>query len=239
MEDRVAEILSERTALESGAAAAVVLSIVAHATLSGLAMWAAWHHTTPQVPETIKIRFAQPRPVAAAAPAPVAPAVKASAPIAKAAEPPKKISKPIAPSNFGKSSQKPSGGQPRGGQPPSAVQSVPTTTTGQPGAAVLHQDATQPDVTLEGGDFPYTVYIDRMKALIGSRWFRPQAAAITATVAFTINRDGSIRDARVETPSGNGTFDRSALRAVLESSPLPPLPFGYSGTYLGVHLTFR
>jgi TonB family protein len=93
---------------------------------------------------------------------------------------------------------------------------------------------------LEGGDFPYTLYIDRMKTLIGSHWFRPQiGAGPTTTVRFVIDRDGTIRDARVETESGNGTFDRAALRSVLEASPLPPLPFGYSGTYLGVHLTFR
>jgi TonB family protein len=62
---------------------------------------------------------------------------------------------------------------------------------------------------------------------------------ITTTVHFVINRDGTIRDVTNETASGNGTFDRAALRAVLEATPLPPLPFGYSGTYLGVHLTFR
>ncbi|PYQ53934.1 MAG: hypothetical protein DMF59_00450 [Acidobacteria bacterium] len=49
----------------------------------------------------------------------------------------------------------------------------------------------------------------------------------------------TIRDAKVEDVSGNGLYDRAALRAVLEASPLPPLPFGYSGTYLGVHLKFR
>jgi len=93
---------------------------------------------------------------------------------------------------------------------------------------------------LEGGDFPYTVYIDRMRTLIGSRWLRPQATSgEAATVYFVIDRDGTSRDAKLETQSGNGTFDRAALRAVLESSPLPPLPFGYSGTYLGVHLNFR
>ena len=90
------------------------------------------------------------------------------------------------------------------------------------------------------GDFPYTIYIDRMKTLIGQRWLRPQTGSgIVATVSFVIDRDGAIRDAKNEILSGNGTFDRAALRAVLEASPLPPLPFGYNGTYLGVHLTFR
>ncbi len=92
---------------------------------------------------------------------------------------------------------------------------------------------------LEGGDFPYTIYIDRMRNLIGTHWFRPQSATAVATVHFVINRDGSIRDVTLDASSGNGVFDRAAQRAVVEASPLPPLPFAYSGTYLGVHLTFR
>jgi TonB family protein len=95
-------------------------------------------------------------------------------------------------------------------------------------------------VTGLDADFPYTIYVERMKSLIGQRWLRPQVGNGTVTtVSFTIDRDGTIRDAKNEISSGNGTFDRAALRAVLEASPLPPLPFGYNGTYLGVHLTFR
>jgi TonB family protein len=79
-----------------------------------------------------------------------------------------------------------------------------------------------------------------MKTLIGLKWYRPQgASAGAATVHFYINRDGRVTDATLETTSGNGTFDRAALRAVVEASPLPPLPFGYNGTNLGVHLTFK
>jgi outer membrane biosynthesis protein TonB len=32
--------------------------------------------------------------------------------------------------------------------------------------------------------------------------------------------------------------DRAALRAVVSSSPLPPLPTEYGGSQLGVHLKF-
>jgi TonB family protein len=79
-----------------------------------------------------------------------------------------------------------------------------------------------------------------MKTLIGQHWFRPQVSGgIATTVYFRIDRDGTIGDVRTETGSGNGTFDRAALRAVMEASPLPPLPFAYNGTFLGVHLTFR
>ena len=63
--------------------------------------------------------------------------------------------------------------------------------------------------------------------------------AETPFLVVRIMRDGTITEAKVETSSGNGTFDRAALSAVRSSSPLNPLPFAYDGTYLGVHLTFR
>jgi TonB family protein len=93
---------------------------------------------------------------------------------------------------------------------------------------------------LEGGDFPYTFYLERMVGLIGGNWLRPQTGAdIAVVVYFRIERSGNLRDARISKSSGSGIFDRAALRAVLESSPLPPLPGGYRDRYLGVHLTFH
>ncbi len=93
---------------------------------------------------------------------------------------------------------------------------------------------------LEGGDFPYTLYIQGMHRRIGTNWFRPPVADGTRVlVYFRILRDGTIGEVRVESSSGNPTFDRAALSAVKSSSPLNPLPFAYDGTYLGVHLTFR
>ena len=94
--------------------------------------------------------------------------------------------------------------------------------------------------SLEGGPFPYNAYIDRMVALVGTHWFRPQSTSDSVTqVYFVIDRGGSVRDAKVERSSGNPTFDRAALRAVIEAAPLPPLPLAYDGSFLGVHLTFH
>ena len=73
------------------------------------------------------------------------------------------------------------------------------------------------------------------------------ALGLVALSAVALAKDGSRFDTTLsgyeELPtlstSGNGTFDRAALRAVMEASPLPPLPFAYNGTFLGVHLTFK
>lgn len=43
-------------------------------------------------------------------------------------------------------------------------------------------------------------------------------------VTFDILRDGTIRNIRVTTPSGNFALDQSAQRAILMSNPLRPLP---------------
>lgn len=226
MDDPVAEVLAQRASMERGASAAIVISLLGHAALSGVAVWAAFRQPTQNMPAVMNIRFAKipaPAPVIAAAPPPVAQPPASAPAIQPVAAAPLKAAKPVLPSPFGKSTKKATEGPAPAPAPAPVVETPP-----------------QSDVVLEGGDFPYTIYTDRMKTLIGTRWFRPQVASgVTATIYFVIDRDGTLRDAAIEKPSGNGTFDRGALRAVLESSPLPPLPFGYSGTYLGVHLTFR
>jgi protein TonB len=243
MQDRVADVLAQRSALDRGGAGGVAMSLLLHGSVVALAVYAATHQPRPVSVNALKIRFASPsRPTAvpAAQPAPVrkpaAPRIEPPKPEplkpADVAKPPDKNTVPLSP--FGKSAQKGSENPaPPKPKPPAAAAAGTTATTdiavGQTGVTGL-----------DGGDFPYTIYIDRMKSLVGSHWFRPPVTTELVTVVyFAVERDGRIRDPKTEVPSGNGAFDRAALRAVLESSPLPPLPFGYNGTYLGVHLTFR
>ncbi|HSP33133.1 MAG TPA: TonB family protein [Thermoanaerobaculia bacterium] len=229
MHDPVADVIGERAALDSGAAAGIILSLLLHASIAGAAFYAATHAKPPQIAGVLNIRFA-PMPSVAArfsapAPKPAAPRIEPPKPEPlKTVDTKKPIQKNTVPfSPFGKSTKK--GSEHPKVEPPKPVPAAPAEPQGVSAA-------------LEGGDFPYTMYLDRMKTRIGANWFRPSVDA-TVVVYFAIDRDGSIRDARVETSSGNGMADRAALRAVLESSPLPPLPFAYNGTYLGVHLTFR
>lgn len=94
--------------------------------------------------------------------------------------------------------------------------------------------------TLDDADFKYSYYIERMLVAIGMNWFKPaQAGTVSPVVHFKIERDGTISDATVERTSGLPFVDRAALRAVVSSSPLPPLPSEYRGTQLGVHLKFE
>lgn len=242
MDDRVGDLLAERARLHGGPGAGIAVSLLLHGSIAAVIIYTAMHAAAPQTMSTLNIRFA-PMPATIAAPTPSAapptPAPKKLSipePVPEAPKPVVKSERKTVPlSAFGQSSKK-------GSENPAVAPtpySPPPTPAAKPGGIDIPIGAT--GVTgLEGGDFPYTIYIDRMKALIGQHWLRPQAVnGIVTTVSFTINRDGSIRDAKNEIPSVDSTFDRAALRAVLEASPLPPLPFGYNGTYLGVHLTFR
>lgn len=240
MRDRVADVLAQRRTLDRGAGLGVALSVLLHAGIVAAAVWTAMHHPAPQAANVLNIKFAPMPAISAPITAPSKPAAKPAPKTLQ--EPQAVIEKPkpevkpqpktVPLSPFGQSTKK---GSERPAPPPPVAPAAPQTSTA-PNIAVGGTGVTG----IEGGDFPYTIYIDRMHTLIGNHWYRPTAApGTTTTVSFIIERDGTIRDVRTETPSSNGTFDRGALRAVLEASPLPPLPFGYSGTYIGVHLTFK
>lgn len=251
MQDAVAEVLKERAAPARGVPTSVAVSFALHIALFVGFATAASRQAIPPERTVINMRLAapSPRPPAAtqraAAAQPKVPTPTAPKPELKPApvvpepetvKPPKRTSE--GKSLFGRSeleapkSAKQTPPKPAAAAPP---QTVPGTGT-SPLPAVGKAGVT----SLEGGPFPYSLYIDRMVTLVGTRWFRPDSGGeVLAQVYFVINRDGTIRDVKIEKSSGVASFDRAAYRAVLESSPLPPLPAAYSGTFLGVHLTFH
>lgn len=88
-------------------------------------------------------------------------------------------------------------------------------------------------------DFHFTYYVERMLALIESRWYKPVVPIGTrARVGFVILKDGRLEGIRLEESSGMPTFDRAALRAIYAANPLPPLPPAYGKPDLTVHLSF-
>src|SRR6185369_10016554 len=94
--------------------------------------------------------------------------------------------------------------------------------------------------TFDQPDFNYSYYVERMLVTIGLNWFKPaESVPISPMIRFRIERDGTISDPQLERSSGLPFVDRAALRAVMASSPLPPLPQEFSGKYLGVHLIFE
>jgi periplasmic protein TonB len=92
---------------------------------------------------------------------------------------------------------------------------------------------------IDQADFNYPYYIERLALIIGMNWFKPtQTVTTNPVVHFQILKDGTIADARIVVSSGLPYVDRAALRAVLASSPLPPLPAEYGRSDIGIQVVF-
>jgi protein TonB len=97
------------------------------------------------------------------------------------------------------------------------------------------------DVALDVEDFPFAYYIAAMKRKIAAYWRVPGASGTTSLycrVYFRVGKGGAIESPNVEESSGSFLFDQAALRAVVQASPLPPLPREFTDDYLGVHFSF-
>jgi len=99
------------------------------------------------------------------------------------------------------------------------------------------------DVAVDAGNFEFSYYLLLIRNRIAASWTPPSGLAggqpVRAVVFFRILRDGTLRDVRLESASVAEFFDRSALRAVAISDPMPPLPEGFTGATLGVHFGFE
>jgi TonB family protein len=89
------------------------------------------------------------------------------------------------------------------------------------------------------GTFCCPEYVGEMVNRINQNWSSRQQAAATATMRFTIQRDGRITDITVAQSSGYQMLDFLAQRALMAVSPLPPLPQAYTNPTLTVNLNFE
>ena len=100
------------------------------------------------------------------------------------------------------------------------------------------------DLSVESGNFEFTYYLMLIRNQIAANWTAPAGLStggnpVRAVVYFRVQRGGEITGIRLETASGFEFFDRSTIRAVTVSDPLPPLPLGFSGGELGIHFGFE
>jgi TonB family protein len=95
---------------------------------------------------------------------------------------------------------------------------------------------------LDDATFQYAWYLSNMTSIFGRNWARPIKPdldrTLRAVVYFQVLKDGTLANIVLEQSSGDPILDRSALRAVQDSNPLPPLPYQYGKDSLGVHFFF-
>jgi TonB family protein len=92
---------------------------------------------------------------------------------------------------------------------------------------------------LDVADFCCPEYLSTMLSLIRRNWDERQQAAGTTVIRFVIQRSGQITDITVERSSGYAALDFMAERSLRITQQLPPLPAGYTGQTLPVHLVFE
>jgi len=91
------------------------------------------------------------------------------------------------------------------------------------------------------GRFPW--YVDAVRRRISGNWFQSNVDpnvrwAPRAVISFQVQRDGTVVNVQVLRSSGNDSVDRSAIRAIRDSSPLERLPSEYSGSNVMVEFWF-
>ena len=96
-----------------------------------------------------------------------------------------------------------------------------------------------------GGDFGsrYSWYVEAVRNRISSNWLVSTVdptvrMAPRAVLSFQVLRDGTVVNIQVLQTSGNASVDNSGRRAILSSSPLPPLPGDYRGSNINVEFWF-
>ncbi len=92
-----------------------------------------------------------------------------------------------------------------------------------------------------GGRFPW--YVDAVRGRVASNWLQSTVDpgirwAPRAVVTFDVLRNGSVANVQILQSSGNSSVDNSAVRAILSSTPLNPLPGEYSGPKVSVEFWF-
>ena len=89
----------------------------------------------------------------------------------------------------------------------------------------------------------YSWYVAALRNRISSNWLLSTISpnilsAPRVYITFDVQRDGSSSNAQITQASNVPEVDRSALRAVLASNPLGPLPADYSGGKVSVQFYF-
>jgi periplasmic protein TonB len=97
------------------------------------------------------------------------------------------------------------------------------------------------NIKIPGIEFPYPDYLRNIMNEVLRRWSAPNNK-LRAEVAFLILKDGSVRDIRFLTRSGNFSFDLEAQGAIENagnSKAFGPLPDGWDANVLPVTFVFE
>ncbi len=106
---------------------------------------------------------------------------------------------------------------------------------------VMQSSGSGNQVTVENGDFGsrFGWYVDEINLKVQQNWYKGEVDPSTPSgsrvyLDFTISRDGSPSDIRIERSSGSYTLDQSCFRAVQRIDTFGALPAAYTSNTLNV-----
>lgn len=99
----------------------------------------------------------------------------------------------------------------------------------------------QPELELDPSLPPW--YYEMVRGSVWRNWQEPSGVIVGANglkvvIGFDILRSGKTTTPTIKRRSGDQRLDLSALRAVFDSNPFPPLPTEFKGDQLGVLFSF-
>lgn len=113
-----------------------------------------------------------------------------------------------------------------------APQTAVAAASGMPGDAA--------GVATDLPNFPYPWYISQVRQMLWAAWQkRMPSASGEGVVVFVIVRNGAFTDLRMESSSGDRSFDDAAIEAVQAAAPFPALPSDFDEPFLKIHLTLK
>ena len=124
-----------------------------------------------------------------------------------------------------------------------AAAPVQTAAPAQPAAPAAPAPSGPPGeagISTDMPDFPYPWYISQLRQTLWAQWSgRMPRERGECVVVFTLLPNGKTVDLRVEDSSGDSAFDLTAMRAVQDSAPFPPLPRGFREPFLKIHVALK
>jgi protein TonB len=126
-------------------------------------------------------------------------------------------------------------------RPPAPAPSVtsraepPAPALGRPSGSAQGSGA----MTLNVSDFPFAYYLASVQRKVTERWEGRALQGRQPVVTFEIARDGQVSNVAIKDSSGNRYYDLTAMRAIADAAPFPPLPAEFPGSVLRIHLGFN
>ena len=97
-------------------------------------------------------------------------------------------------------------------------------------------------IRLDDSTFQFPYYLGVIQRKIQRHFIVPRIIGVKqleTVIYFRVRRSGKIYNVITKQPSSTPVFDLAAQRALNTADPLPPLPEGYTKSYLGVHFSFQ